>query len=115
MARRHHYQRRTKETYEIDVTTFLNLMVVLVPFLLITVVFSRITIVDPKSLFSLIDSEEGTAVALLARAASSTAVAVAKLVNRMAWNTSWLFLRTAAEQAHADAPAVAAWQSRRAR
>jgi len=46
MARRHHYKRRTKETYEIDVTTFLNLMVVLVPFLLITAVFSRLTIVE---------------------------------------------------------------------
>ena len=42
MARkRHHYRRRTKNTYDIDVTTFLNLMVVLVPFLLITAVFSR--------------------------------------------------------------------------
>ena len=30
MARRHHYKRRTKQpAYEIDVTTFLNLMVVL--------------------------------------------------------------------------------------
>ena len=44
--RRHHYRRRTKNTYEIDVTTFLNLMVVLVPFLLITAVFSRLTIVE---------------------------------------------------------------------
>ena len=44
--RRHHYRRRTNETYEIDVTTFLNLMVVLVPFLLITAVFSRLTIVE---------------------------------------------------------------------
>lgn len=46
MARRHHYKRRTKPAYEIDVTTFLNLMVVLVPFLLITAVFSRLTIVE---------------------------------------------------------------------
>ena len=46
MARRHHYRRRSTETYEIDVTTFLNLMVVLVPFLLITAVFSRLTIVE---------------------------------------------------------------------
>jgi biopolymer transport protein ExbD len=43
MARTHHY-RRKKETPELDVTTFLNLMVVLIPFLLITAVFSRITI-----------------------------------------------------------------------
>jgi len=47
MARkRHHYKRRVSTTYEIDVTTFLNLMVVLVPFLLITAVFSRLTIVE---------------------------------------------------------------------
>jgi biopolymer transport protein ExbD len=46
MARRHHYRRRAKDAYELDVTTFLNLMVVLVPFLLITVVFSRLTIVE---------------------------------------------------------------------
>ncbi len=47
MARKHHYRRRSKESaHEIDVTTFLNLMVVLVPFLLITAVFSRLTIVE---------------------------------------------------------------------
>lgn len=46
MARRHHYKRRSKESSELDVTTFLNLMVVLVPFLLITAVFSRLTIVE---------------------------------------------------------------------
>ena len=44
--KRHHYKRRVSTTYEIDVTTFLNLMVVLVPFLLITAVFSRLTIVE---------------------------------------------------------------------
>jgi biopolymer transport protein ExbD len=46
MARRHHYKRRTKPAHELDVTTFLNLMVVLIPFLLITAVFSRMTIVE---------------------------------------------------------------------
>ena len=46
MGRRHHYRRRAKEPAELDMTTFLNLMVVLVPFLLITAVFSRITIVE---------------------------------------------------------------------
>jgi len=46
MSRRHHYKRNKGNTYEIDVTTFLNLMVVLVPFLLITAVFSRLTIVE---------------------------------------------------------------------
>ena len=46
MARQHHYRRRAGEPAELDMTTFLNLMVVLVPFLLITAVFSRITIVE---------------------------------------------------------------------
>lgn len=47
MARKkHHYKRRGGNDYEIDVTTFLNLMVVLIPFLLITAVFSRMTIVE---------------------------------------------------------------------
>ena len=45
MARQHHYRRRSAQPTELDMTTFLNLMVVLVPFLLITAVFSRITIV----------------------------------------------------------------------
>jgi biopolymer transport protein ExbD len=45
--RRHHYRRRSVgEQAELDMTTFLNLMVVLVPFLLITAVFSRITVVE---------------------------------------------------------------------
>src|SRR5512134_2420337 len=46
MAKAHHYRRRQKETPDLDMTTFMNLMVVLVPFLLITAVFSRITIVE---------------------------------------------------------------------
>ena len=46
MPRRHHYKRRTKPAHELDVTTFLNLMVVLIPFLLITAVFSRLHIVE---------------------------------------------------------------------
>ncbi len=46
MRRRHHYRRRGAEQAELDMTTFLNPMVVLVPFLLITAVFSRITIVE---------------------------------------------------------------------
>ena len=58
MARqRHHYRRRTGGSSELDMTTFLNLMVVLVPFLLITAVFSRITIVE----LSLPSSNSGTA------------------------------------------------------
>jgi len=46
MQRRHHYRRRISEQTDLDMTTFLNLMVVLVPFLLITAVFSRITVVE---------------------------------------------------------------------
>jgi len=46
MRRQHHYRRRTGDPADLDMTTFLNLMVVLVPFLLITAVFSRITIVE---------------------------------------------------------------------
>jgi|JI10StandDraft_1071094.scaffolds.fasta_scaffold74821_4 biopolymer transport protein ExbD len=46
MARRHHYRRRQAAPTELDMTTFMNLMVVLVPFLLITAVFSRITVVE---------------------------------------------------------------------
>lgn len=44
MSRKHHYRATNKTPPELDVTTFMNLMVVLVPFLLITAVFSRITI-----------------------------------------------------------------------
>lgn len=39
-------RRRAKEAPELDITTFLNLMVVLVPFLLISAVFSRVTILE---------------------------------------------------------------------
>jgi biopolymer transport protein ExbD len=46
VARRHHYRRQDNKPHDIEITTFLNLMVVLVPFLLITAVFSRITIVE---------------------------------------------------------------------
>ncbi len=46
MTRRHLNRRRRAETPGLDVTTFLNLMVVLIPFLLITAVFSRVTIME---------------------------------------------------------------------
>jgi biopolymer transport protein ExbD len=46
MAKVHHYRRRRREAPELEMTTFLNLMVVLVPFLLITAVFSQITIAE---------------------------------------------------------------------
>ena len=72
MARRHHYKRRGKETYEIDVTTFLNLMVVLVPFLLITAVFSRLTIVElnlPSTAGGPTDNQEGFNLEVIVREA----------------------------------------------
>ena len=46
MTRRYHKKRRMQETGELDVTTFLNLMVVLIPFLLVSAVFSRVTIME---------------------------------------------------------------------
>ena len=46
MSRRHHYRRKDKEVPELDIVTFLNLMVVLIPFLLISAVFSRITVLE---------------------------------------------------------------------
>ena len=46
MTRRLHKKRERGEAPELDVTTFLNLMVVLIPFLLISAVFSRVTIME---------------------------------------------------------------------
>ena len=71
MARRHHYKRRTKlQAHELDVTTFLNLMVVLVPFLLITAVFSRLTIVElnlPSTAGGPAAADEGFCVEVIVR------------------------------------------------
>jgi len=58
VTKKHHYRRRASDLADLDMTTFLNLMVVLVPFLLITAVFSRITIVE----LSLPSSAGGAAV-----------------------------------------------------
>jgi biopolymer transport protein ExbD len=44
--RTHHDKLQGKEELQINVTTFLNLMVVLVPFLLITAVFSRMAVIE---------------------------------------------------------------------
>ena len=44
--RKHHYKLQSKEELELNMTTFLNLMVVLVPFLLITAVFSRMAVIE---------------------------------------------------------------------
>jgi len=68
--RKHHYKRRTGNTYDIDVTTFLNLMVVLVPFLLITAVFSRLTIVEldlPSSAGGPVNAENNFRVEVIVR------------------------------------------------
>jgi len=46
MIRRLHNKRKREETPGLDITTFLNLMVVLIPFLLISAVFSRVTIME---------------------------------------------------------------------
>lgn len=72
MARRHHYKRRSKDAHELDVTTFLNLMVVLVPFLLITAVFSRLTIVElnlPSSAGAAASSDRNFRVEVIVREA----------------------------------------------
>lgn len=44
--RRRRSRARRQEQHDIDITAFLNLMVILVPFLLITAVFSRLAIIE---------------------------------------------------------------------
>jgi biopolymer transport protein ExbD len=46
MNSRYHHRRGREESSGLDVTTFMNLMVVLIPFLLVSAVFSRVTILD---------------------------------------------------------------------
>jgi biopolymer transport protein ExbD len=46
MIKRNQVRRRRDETSGLDVTSFMNLMVVLIPFLLISAVFSRVTILE---------------------------------------------------------------------
>lgn len=46
MAKRKHYRRNDKEPAELEITTFLNLMVILIPFMLINAVFSRVNILE---------------------------------------------------------------------
>jgi biopolymer transport protein ExbD len=60
--RKHHYKLQGKEQLELNMTTFLNLMVVLVPFLLITAVFSRMAVIElnlPSSTSESVASEIG--------------------------------------------------------
>ncbi len=46
MLRRRRGSRRDSDTADLNITAFMNLMVILVPFLLITAVFSRLTILE---------------------------------------------------------------------
>lgn len=46
MSKLSNRRKRQHEQAELNITTFLNLMVVLIPFLLVTAVFSRITILE---------------------------------------------------------------------
>jgi len=46
MFRKHMSHQRSREPYQLDITPFLNLMVALVPFLLVTAVFSRVAILE---------------------------------------------------------------------
>ena len=46
MFRKHLSSQRSKEPHELEITPFLNLMVALVPFLLVTAVFSRVAILE---------------------------------------------------------------------
>ncbi|MCK7509910.1 MAG: biopolymer transporter ExbD [Desulfobacterales bacterium] len=48
MSKLSNRRKRQHEQAELNITTFLNLMVVLIPFLLVTAVFSRITILEPR-------------------------------------------------------------------
>ena len=48
MIRHRQKRKQTNEPVELDITSFLNLMIVLVPVLLITLVFSPVTILDLK-------------------------------------------------------------------
>jgi len=46
MSIRNNPRHKKKDPPELDVTTFLNLMVILIPFLLLTAVFTRVTILE---------------------------------------------------------------------
>ena len=70
MTRRHHYKKRMVETPELNITTFLNLMVVLIPFLLISAVFSRVTIMElsvPTSAGGAVSSAPNFAIEVIVR------------------------------------------------
>ncbi len=61
--RRQSGRRRNTETAELNITAFMNLMVILVPFLLITAVFSRLAILElnlPGSSTEPVDPQDQT-------------------------------------------------------
>lgn len=61
MIRSRHGRRRNNDTAELNITAFMNLMVILVPFLLITAVFSRLAILElnlPGSSTEPVDQEK---------------------------------------------------------
>ena len=63
MVRSRKAGRRNVETAELNITAFMNLMVILVPFLLITAVFSRLTVLElnlPGSSSESVDPQEQT-------------------------------------------------------
>jgi biopolymer transport protein ExbD len=63
MIRSRQAGRRNIETAELNITAFMNLMVILVPFLLITAVFSRLTVLElnlPGSSSEAVDPQEQT-------------------------------------------------------
>ena len=55
------HRQRHRETAELNITAFMNLMVILVPFLLITAVFSRLAVLElnlPGSQSQVVDNQE---------------------------------------------------------
>ncbi|HSG96590.1 MAG TPA: biopolymer transporter ExbD [Woeseiaceae bacterium] len=63
MVRSRKTGRRNVETAELNITAFMNLMVILVPFLLITAVFSRLTVLElnlPGSSSEPVDPQDQT-------------------------------------------------------
>ena len=48
MGHKRHRVRQRNTSVELDITAFMNLMVVLVPFLLMTAVFTSISVLDLK-------------------------------------------------------------------
>jgi biopolymer transport protein ExbD len=63
IRRRRGGRRNNEETAELNITAFMNLMVILVPFLLITAVFSRLAILElnlPGSSTEPVDPQEET-------------------------------------------------------